>query len=356
MSTARRRPSRHFAVIGAGIAGLACARTLRQAGDGVTVFEGADVVGGRMATQDTPFGSFDTGAQYFTVRDRRFARALEATAPDVARRWSASAVRVLDAEGRVVEAPPPPREAHWVATPTMRALPERWAAPLARENALKLGTRALRIERDALDATRWQLQTQSAATSANPIRAGFDGVILALPASDARELLLNSKQLADLATPLQGVEVAPCWALTVAYPHAVQPGLHTLGPQWNAARSTHHRVSWLTRESSKPGRTQVERWTIQASPKWSREHAQDDAQRVTEKLCKAFAEITGIRAAPTYAQAQLWHQAQTTKPLGKPFVWDASQRIGLCGDWCLGNRVEDAFVSGLDLALTAIKP
>jgi predicted NAD/FAD-dependent oxidoreductase len=26
--------------------------------------------------------------------------------------------------------------------------------------------------------------------------------------------------------------------------------------------------------------------------------------------------------------------------------------IGLCGDWLLGHRVEDAFVSGLSLALS----
>lgn len=353
MSTARRRPPRHFAVIGAGIAGLTCARTLRQAGHQVQVFETSEAVGGRMATLDSAFGSFDTGAQYFTVRDARFAHALEATAPDVARRWSASAVRVLDAQGRVVEAPPPPREAHWVASPSMRALPERWAAPLVTEGALHLDTRVLRIARDAMDPSRWQLHTQSRA-DANPIRAGFDGVFMALPASDGRELLLNSKHLADMATPLASVDVAPCWTLTVAFPHAAQSGPHTLGPQWNAARSTHHRVSWLTRESSKPGRGQVERWTIQASPEWSREHEHDDAPRVTEKLRKAFAEITGIRATPTYAQAQLWHHAQTMKPLGQPFVWDAPRQIGVCGDWCIGNRVEHAFISGLDLALAAL--
>jgi len=56
----------------------------------------------------------------------------------------------------------------------------------------------------------------------------------------------------------------------LAYPQAVQPGLTTLGPQWNAARSTHHRVAWLSRESSKPGRGKVERWTVQASAAWSR--------------------------------------------------------------------------------------
>ena len=34
-----------------------------------------------------------------------------------------------------------------------------------------------------------------------------------------------------------------------------------------------------------------------------------------------------------------------------PALIDAARGIGLCGDWCLGHRAEDAFVSGLDLAL-----
>jgi predicted NAD/FAD-dependent oxidoreductase len=28
--------------------------------------------------------------------------------------------------------------------------------------------------------------------------------------------------------------------------------------------------------------------------------------------------------------------------------------IGVCGDWCLGHRVEDAFISGLELALATL--
>jgi renalase len=35
-------------------------------------------------------------------------------------------------------------------------------------------------------------------------------------------------------------------------------------------------------------------------------------------------------------------------------VWDASAGLGVCGDWCLGDRVENAFVSGLELALAVV--
>ncbi|NBY26365.1 MAG: FAD-dependent oxidoreductase, partial [Betaproteobacteria bacterium] len=41
----------HLAVIGAGMAGIACARTLVQAGHTVQLFEKSRGVGGRMATR-----------------------------------------------------------------------------------------------------------------------------------------------------------------------------------------------------------------------------------------------------------------------------------------------------------------
>ncbi|MEY4911653.1 MAG: hypothetical protein RL761_1316, partial [Pseudomonadota bacterium] len=63
---ASKPSSKHFAVIGAGIAGIACARTLVQAGHQVTVFEKSHSAGGRMSTRSSDFGTFDHGTQYFT--------------------------------------------------------------------------------------------------------------------------------------------------------------------------------------------------------------------------------------------------------------------------------------------------
>ena len=184
MPQAPRGP-RHFAVIGAGMAGIACARTLVQAGHSVTVFEKTVSPGGRMATRSSPFGSFDHGAQYFTVRDARFARALE-TVPGLCKPWSANAIRVLDAHGRVTEAPLPARESHWVAVPGMSDLVTQWAQPLAAACQLELKTRVTRIERDALDPAGWQLRTE--AGEARHVYGGFDGVMLALPAPQAADL------------------------------------------------------------------------------------------------------------------------------------------------------------------------
>lgn len=342
-----------IAVVGAGLAGLTCARTLAQAGHPVTLFEKSLGFGGRMATRDTPFGGFDHGAQYFTVRDARFALALERTAPGLCRPWSANAVRVLDASGRVVEAARPTGEPHWVPAPGMNALARHWAQPLLAAGQVHLATRVERIEADPLDRQHWQLRT-SAPGGAQRVFSGFGAVMLALPSAQAAELLQKSEQNDPLLAHLKGVTVAPCWTLLLAFPQALQPNLNHLGPQWNAARSTHHRVAWLARESSKPQRGPIERWTVQASAAWSQEHLEDEPARVQAKLLKAFAEVTGIRAEPAYAVAHRWRYAQTRQPLGQSHLWDARRRLGLCGDWCLGHRVEDAFVSGLELALAAL--
>ena len=334
-----------YAVIGAGMAGIACARTLMQAGHEVTVFEKSRGAGGRMATRRTEFGSFDHGMQYFTVRDARFERALQ-TAGEQVGRWQVNTVRIMDEAGRVVAAAAPGAQAQWVASPGMNALVRHWAQPLPE---LHLQTLVTHIEADRLSPGRWQLRTEGPGADSQ-VHAGFDAIMLALPSMQAAALLRASQLLPKVQTQLAKVEVAPCWTLMLAFPQAAGP----LGPAWHAARSTHHRIAWLAREASKPGREAIERWTVQASPQWSQRHLEDDDERVKAKLLRAFTEVTGIRAEPGHAQVHRWRYAQTTQPLGKSHLWQAQTGIGLCGDWCLGRRVEDAFISGLELALAAI--
>jgi renalase len=249
-------PSRRIAVIGAGIAGMACARTLMQAGHVVTVFEKSRGAGGRMSTRNTEFGAFDHGAQYFTVRDARFEKAL-AINPQGVRRWSANTVRILDEAGRVVASSLPPKESHWVASPGMSSLVKDWAQPLVAKGQVHFETQVTRLQTDLLSPKRWQLQTEGPGAMTS-VHSGFDAVIMAVPSVQAHALLLSSQVAKPLMGEIGRVSVAPCWTLMLAFPQAAQPALAHLGPQWNAARSTHHRIAWLARESSKPGRGSID--------------------------------------------------------------------------------------------------
>lgn len=353
-----RRPAptpnqhRHIAVIGAGLAGITCARTLVQAGHQVTLLDKSRGVGGRLATRDTPFGGFDHGAQFFTVRDERFQHALSATQAPVDA-WQTNTVRVLDPLGQVLASTAPAADTHWVPQPGMKHLAKHWVDGLLAQGgaSLKLDQQVTHLERDALHRDRWQLRTTAGSDGAVQVLGGFDQVVLALPQPQALALLRTTSGTTKLQKTIAPVVTAPCWTLMLAFPLAVATGQGPWGPYWSAARSSHHRIAWLARETSKPGRGGVERWTVQASPAWSAEHLEDDPERVRGKLLKGFAEITGIRATPGHAVVHRWRYAQTQVPLGQAGLYDAALGVGLCGDWCLGHRVENAFVSGLELAL-----
>jgi hypothetical protein len=358
-----------IAIIGAGMAGVTAARTLQKAGHWVRIFEKSRGAGGRMSTRETSFGSFDHGAQYFTIRDARFERAIQEVpgSSDICRPWSVNAVRVLDEHGRVIEAPKPPREMHYVAVPGMNALVKHWISPLEDLGLVQYESEVKRIEssQSKTSALRsWSLHAQEG--SKTVIHQGFDALVLAVPNPQCSALLGHSVLQkfidADLTATAQSIKqqvdlvlTQPCWTLMVAYPQASQPGLSHIGPQWNAAKSTHHRIAWLARESSKPGKSHIERWTVQAGPEWSSEHLEDDAERVKAKMLRAFAELTGIRVEPGHSAVHRWRYAKTLNPLGQPYLWAEEGSLGTCGDWHIGHRVEDAFVSGLSLALRMVE-
>jgi renalase len=320
---------KNIAIIGAGIAGITCARTLLQAGHTVQVFEKSRGLGGRMSTRQTPFGSFDHGAQFFTARDPRFSLALSTT-PDCVAPWPSARD-----DGSAL-----------VAQPGMNSLLAKWGAPLAN---IQLQTSVEQISPDVLNRKLWQITTLGPNES-HLVYAGFDAVVLAIPSPQAAHLL-QASNLGAMAQPINVVTMTPCWTLMLAYPQAADPNLHPVGPGWQTFRMDHPRLAWVARESTKPGRDAIERWTVQANPAWSQEHLDDDADTVVAKLQKAFAQVSGIHSQPVYAQAHRWRYAQTGKALGQPFIWNVKQSIGVCGDWCIGHRVEDGFVSGLELAL-----
>ena len=60
------------AVVGAGLAGLVCARRLQQAGYAVTVLEKSRGLGGRMATRRIDGSPLDHGARYVQPQSSQF--------------------------------------------------------------------------------------------------------------------------------------------------------------------------------------------------------------------------------------------------------------------------------------------
>ena len=322
MSAPRRL---RIAVIGAGMAGLACAGALHRSGAVVALFDKSRRVGGRLATRRVDGLLFDHGAQYATVRDPAFAAAMAAMA----------------AKGQAAPWPAAGGD-RWCGVPGMSAM----ARHMEQEGvgALHAGRHvaflhhdggAWRVRhRDASD-TRPGLVSDAGGEVAGP----FDRVAVALPAPQAAGLL----QPHAFAAEADRAPMAPCWAAMLVFDEAATaPDL--LRPEAGPLR-------WIARDSSRPGREAApECWVAHATPEWSRAHLKQPAEAVLAALHAAFTKETGIRAAARFAAVHRWRYALAEAPLGVPALWDGDAGLGVCGDWCLGARVEAAFLSGRALA------
>ncbi len=331
------------AVVGAGIAGLACARALADSGHAVTVFERGDVPGGRVATMRTEVGGFDHGAQYFTARDAAFVATVDAWLhAGIVEPWPV-VPRSIGAAADAVARPASEHTERWVGVPGMSAV----AFAMADGLDLRLDTTVFALDGDvdggaAGRAPRWRLHARDADGIAT-VDETFDAVVAAMPAAAAAVLLAASPSLAERAAVAR---IEPCWALLAGFTEPIETGESRVG---DAAFVDGGRLAWIARESSKPGRRVGERWTVHAQSGWSVEHFDDDPEDIKAKLIRAFQDATGTAEQPVYATVMRWRHALARASLGCDFLWDPARRVGACGDWCRGYRVEDAWLSGTAL-------
>lgn len=304
-----------FAIIGAGMAGLAAATGLRQRGHTVRLFDKGRGAGGRMASRrvGTRLGEagFDHGAQYFNVRDDAFARQ----------------VAVWQRDGVVAPWPAAGPDA-FVGAPAMNAPLRAMAASLdvawgARVDAISRNGGGWRISSHAVDAE------------------GCDAVIVALPAEQAAPLLAPVEQrFAGLAAAATS---APCWTGLLAFDAPVAHAADILAAPGGP-------IGWAARNNAKPGRSGPEAWVVQAGPTWSTQHLEDAADAVAAALLAALADAVGTALPGVLsATAHRWRYALPAAA-GLDCLWDGLQQIGVCGDWLAGPRVEAAWLSGHRLA------
>jgi renalase len=301
-------------IIGAGMAGLSCADGLTAMGHEVHLFDKGRGPGGRMSTRriDTPIGrvSIDHGAQYFTARDKGFRAQVD--------RWVA--------QGHAAPWPVPANDA-WIGTPTMSGV----IGAMAAAHRVSWGCQIVRIDRQSC---QWTLSSD---TESYP---GFDAVMLAVPAEQATAFL--SLHDFEMARQSMLARSQPCWTGMFVLRAALSNPCDMVRDKGI--------ISWAARTNSKPARQGPESWVVQAKSDWSRDHIEDTSEMVAGALLESLSSALGEPLRDiAFATAHRWRYAMSGG-LGIGALWNAELRLGACGDWLLGPRVECAWVSGQDLA------
>lgn len=365
-------PAPTVAVIGAGVAGAACAAGLHRAGLSVRLFEKSRGCGGRMSTRrvvwptdgvavgatsggrgvqtgmaphagaGTGMVEFDHGAQGFTALHPRFRRVMaRAQAAGAAACWAP----------RVHASWQAPYDARsWVAVPHMPAL----CRHLLGELPVRTHQTVIRLQRreDAWWVTSGEGQTDGP----------FDQVVLAIPPAQAAALLVGHHDAWSAA--LAAVPMEPCWTLMAVTDDVDWP--------WDAAEPSCGPLAWVARNDRKPGRTAPPGcavWVAQATSAWSAAHLEDSPLAVAGALQEALRGL--LPPAPSDRPPLRWHHVDVHRwryaipgalPLasvlagaltaaGDESWWNAALGLGVCGDF-LGGGVEAAWRSGDELADT----
>lgn len=310
------------AIIGAGLAGLSCAQTLRRAGVSVEIFEEERYVGGRVATTCLGSDRFDAGTQYLAAQSDEFAKYLtEIVGLGCADTWAPRQWK--PGPGKTI------REPWIVGTPGMSSI----VRPLAEGMRVSLGRRVQSLERREKG---WHLWFEDE-SSAGP----FEAVAIAVPAAAALPL---TERIERLSAPMRSVLMLPCWALMVRLEQK-KISDHDVFTDVSEV------VRWVARDNTKPGRDpRGEALVIHASSAWSLAAEQADAVEVAEELWSEVGEFLNLPPVrPSRMTALLWREGIVGKALGQTHLYCPETRVGVAGDWCLGSFAEHAFASGRHL-------
>jgi renalase len=343
-----RSPMFDVAVIGAGIAGLTCARQLQQSGYTVVVLEKSRGVGGRVATRRNQDVRADHGVGYLELQgDPRFQSWLQNLIRDgIIQAWTDEPYE-LNQDGELQKSDRSHQSPYYAAPSGMTAI----AKSLATDLTIWLNQRVQSITLTA--APHWHLGLEATnAGSGSPNLVTAKALVIAIPAPQALTLLEPLGDILDSRwiEQIQSVDFLPCLSVIAGYSQRPQVTQLT----WQAIDcSVDPNLRWISFDSSKRTNPQEMVFVVQSSAAFAKQYLEEqDLQPTGQQLLDRAATYLGSWfSQPDWFQIHRWRYAFAEHPLQQSYLAARSSLPLVCsGDWCGGSRIESAFLSGLAAA------
>lgn len=315
--------SKHFAVIGAGLAGAVFAQEIMAKGHQVTVFEKSRGTGGRMASSRLQSASVDLGNPWLSAQGKEFAQWLEQQSVLVP--WSPIVADFSD----------------------LTTVTQTDTVFVAKERQSAL-TRALLNGAQLNTSTRvgfvWQEDDGVIVRDEKGAAIGtYDFAVIATPAPQAAPLLeavqryaTRAEKVATSATWVTALSLKGCSVTEVGVIHGVHPMFKR-----------------CIQSSAKPHRGDQQVWVLEATDAWSLAHLELTPAEVLPLMTEQFLELLGtLGAMPTVieSKAHRWLYANHQSELDQPYLYSSAEKICACGDWLATPGAEGAWISAKGLA------
>ncbi|MDC0628418.1 NAD(P)-binding protein [Pelagibacteraceae bacterium] len=113
-------------------------------------------------------------------------------------------------------------------------------------------------------------------------------------------------------------------------------------------------LSWAANENSKKRfKTNLSLWTLQSTTQWSNKKINSykkNKNTVIKELEKRFEELTGFnKKSKIFNHIHGWKYSYNLKSTKMDSFWNNKLGLGVCGDWFLGPKAEDAWTSSTAL-------
>jgi renalase len=320
-----------IAVIGAGLAGLMCAKHLQERGFEVIVVDKSRGVGGRMATRRLHETRVDFGLPFWEVQGALSAALTrEGLANQRLHPWGDR----IEQWGRDRRWQTFPLTQRYVSAEGINAIAKDLAANLTVQRQF----RALKL---SVDSTQhiWRIESETEFIEA-------PAVVLAIPAPQAAALLTTSAL--DCPPQLHSVTFHPCITVMAGYDRDFA------AVDWQAVKlEGDHDLAWIIRDSSKYPQPPQPTFIFPSTPSFAQNHLDTaDLQPIGAQLLTQASQHLHLEFnAPEWMQIHRWRYARTKQALNQPYLLAPTPLpLICCGDWCLGDSIEAALESAIATA------
>jgi predicted NAD/FAD-dependent oxidoreductase len=305
-----------------------------------------------MSTRRAGVFHFDHGAQYFTARSTAFRAELRVPlAQNIVQRWPGRHIRLSINEmgRRVVLGSEEPGGLHlagdmecdsdvlrYVAAPAMNSLAKYLAQGLSVFSQTRVADINVVGSANAEGSSgpqQWSLRDEK-----QQALGDYDWVVITTPPEQAAQLLPPCYAYSDIINRL---EMDPCLALMLGF---TEP----LSLDFDSATVKDADIVWIANNGSKPGRPPKDSLVIHATQTWSGAHLEASDDAILAHILPQVCELTGSACDKAdHVAVHRWRYARASIGKKDTVFVDASSRLAVAGDWCLGPRVECAYLSGL---------
>ncbi len=321
-------------VVGAGLAGLTCARQLQQQGYKVILLDKSRGVGGRIATRRIDNTPVDRGLFFLELQGQHTQKLIEQLRQqNIIQLWHGRFCQ-LNKEDNLQ---PIESVDRYIAPAGINAI----AKYLARDLEIKKPCRAIAIE--PTKNNTWLI----IAEDGSQIRG--KAIVMAIPAPQAVDILTSmGDRLSCLIKPLRSVKFHPCITVTVGYDDKYLSDL----PAWEVLKiDTDEHLRWIILDSSKRDNIQQPVFVLHSSPQFADKHLDANKTNLESAgntiLDRATSVLSWLQS-PQWMQVHRWRYAIPSQAIAAPFIATNNPLpLVCCGDWCNGQGLESALISGL---------